>query len=140
MVGPGGAPNRETVKGFAEIMGWDDYSSRLKLRSRVPFILAGYDDASKVHDLASRFSEIGVESFLIKESGLARLEKKQVARSATADETRITLRWTTMLAEDDQLFRFVPAGPGQDPALGRAEKQGGRRGPFIYGDGSRKGL
>jgi hypothetical protein len=82
-------PDRETVKGFTKIMGWDEYSSKLKLRSPAPFILAGYDDASRVQELVNRFAEIGVELYLIKESGLTRLEKKQVARSATADETGI---------------------------------------------------
>jgi len=85
----GQEPGKEMVKGFGRLMGWDDYTSRLKLRSPVPFILSAYDDAAELQDLIKKLKETGLDSCLVKESGLTRLEKKYLAKTASADESGI---------------------------------------------------
>lgn len=67
-------------------MGWDNYTSRLKLRSPVPLIISAYEDAAAGQELVSQLKQLGLDSYLVKETGLARLEKKHMARTAVADE------------------------------------------------------
>jgi len=87
-----GRPSDSMARALAEVMNWDVYSAKLKLRNPAPFILAAGDDARKVQDLVQRLGEIGIDSYLIKESGLSRLEKKQVARSVLTEESGLVFR------------------------------------------------
>jgi len=88
----GGEPGPDTVQSFARIMGWDNFSARVRLRSPAPSVLAGYDEAGQARELIDRFTEAGIKAYLVKESGLERLSKKRLALSAAAKEGGVVFR------------------------------------------------
>ena len=85
-------PGEEMVAALSRLVNWDEYLSRLKLRSRVPWILAGFDDDRRVQEMVRELAGAGIDSYLIKENGLARLENKLTALSASADGTAIRFK------------------------------------------------
>jgi hypothetical protein len=77
------------VEALSRLVGWDEYMSRIKLRSQVPWVLSGFDDDHRVQEMIRELAGAGIDSYLVKESGLARLEKKSIALSASADDSGI---------------------------------------------------
>jgi len=82
-------PSKDMVRGFAKIFGWDDYSAKLRLRSKIPWIACGFDDAKRAQELARKIKEIGIDTYIIKSSGLKKLEKKELAKRAFLKEDGI---------------------------------------------------
>ena len=82
-------PDDNLVSAMSELMGWELYLARIKLRSLAPYILAGSDDAQKLSELMSGLSRLGLDAFFIKETGLARLESKLIAHSGVLEPDKI---------------------------------------------------
>jgi hypothetical protein len=90
VVSPLGAePTDSLVDELSELMGWDRYLARMKLRCVVPYVLAASEDPQKLQDLTAGLGRLGLDAFFIKETGLARLETKLAAYSAVAEQDRI---------------------------------------------------
>jgi len=96
-------PGDEMVAALSRLVNWDEYSSRVKLRSRVPWILAGFEEDSRVQEMVRELAGAGVDSYLVKESGLARLEKKSIALSASADDTALRFK---LIDETERALNF----------------------------------
>ena len=82
-------PDEDLVKAMSELMGWVQYLARMKLKSVVPYILAGSEDPQKLQDLMAGLTGLGLDVFFIKETGLARLEARLIAHSAVSGQDRI---------------------------------------------------
>jgi hypothetical protein len=95
-------PGDDLVKALSELMGWELYLSRMKLRSVAPYILAGSGDPQTLQELLSGLIRIGIDAFLIKETGLDRLASKQIAHSAALEPDKIIFR-----LEDDSSKAFL---------------------------------
>jgi len=91
-------PDDNLVSAMSELMGWELYLARMKLKSVAPYVLAGSDDAQKLQELMSGLSRLGLDAFFIKETGLSRLESKLIAHCAVLEPDKIIFQ----LEDDSQ--------------------------------------
>ncbi len=86
---PASAPEASVIKGFSQLMAWDTYTAKLRLKSPSPAILRAFDRPEQAQRLGQALAELGLDSYLVKESGLNSLDEKQIALSAEIKEQSI---------------------------------------------------
>jgi len=84
-----GGLSEEVIKGLRRLLGWDRYTVLVKFRGGAPWVLRRCEEASEVRELIEGLKDLGLDGYLVKESGLERLEQKLVAVSGAVDEERI---------------------------------------------------
>ncbi|GEM_PF-1530108 len=91
---------REWVGPMARLTGWDSYLVRQRLKSESPWILRIFQDLGKAQGLVQGLMNIGLDTYLLKKSGLLKLQEKLTP----------TGMW---LAEDNMGFLFEASETGE---------------------------
>jgi len=81
--------SQEQKKRISKILGWDEYSVQMRFRSRFPWVLKGFDQPQPAQVLAKELQSLGVDAYLLKKSGLKKLENKLFACSGKMESEGI---------------------------------------------------
>jgi hypothetical protein len=91
----------EFVKGLERLFGWDSYLVRQRLRSSSPWIARVFHDAEKAQRFVQELCGTGLEGYLVKQSGLLKLEEKLIPRGI-----RLTGEGMVFVFEGGEEFSF----------------------------------
>ncbi len=80
VVSPSQATDAATIEAFAGEMNADPYTARQRLIRPAPWIARSYYEQAEAGAMVKRLEAMGVDSYLIKRSGLDRLEDRTAAR------------------------------------------------------------
>lgn len=101
IVSPVNEINQELVSGLNRLVGWDNYLIKQRLRSTSPWIIRNFLEAEKAQIFLQELSSIGIDCYLVKQSGLDKLEEKLSPKGLRISEEGITF-----IFEGDEEFSF----------------------------------
>lgn len=79
----------DAISAFARLMKWDKYSARMRLKSPSPWILKVFERTEEAHKFCIELNNLGIDAYLMKESGLKQVGQKQIALEAEIKDERI---------------------------------------------------
>lgn len=93
-------PSQSAIEGLARLMGWDTYSARLRLKNPAPGILKAFDQIPEAQNFCQQLINLGIDAYLMKESGLKQVGEKQIALSAELKEEQIIFQFENQSPKD----------------------------------------
>jgi hypothetical protein len=89
IISPVGEIKQEWVGPMARLTGWDSYLVRQRLKSTSPWIARIFQDLEKAQGFIGSLMNIGLDTYLIKKSGLLKLQEKLVSTGMWLAEDRM---------------------------------------------------
>ncbi len=76
MVSPCQELRPESLESFCKIMGMDNYTARHKLSGPAPWMARAFPEAQPAQSMAQAFSSMGLDAYVIKQSGIDKIAKR----------------------------------------------------------------